>query len=36
MITHAVAHWKRTGVILPGHAGEIARWRADRREGGDD
>jgi hypothetical protein len=28
--THwAVAHWQRTGVIPPGHADTIARYRTD-------
>lgn len=31
----AIDHWERTGTIIPGHAGEIAAYRAakdgDRR-----
>jgi len=27
MTTKAVAHYKRTGTILPGHAAEIAAYR---------
>jgi len=27
----AVRLWKREGIILPGFAGEIARWRREHR-----
>lgn len=28
--TAAVAHFKRTGCILPGHASEIAEWLSEK------
>lgn len=30
-----IRHYRRTGVILPGHHGEVAAWMAARRAGGD-
>lgn len=27
----AVRLWKREGIILPGHAGTVARWRREHR-----
>jgi len=27
MRTKAIAHYERTGMILPGHAAEVARYR---------
>lgn len=33
---YAIAHFRRTGVILPGEADRVAAWLADgRRVGGD-
>lgn len=36
--TDAVDHFKRTGLILPGHAAEVAAFRAESvdRNGGND
>lgn len=33
-MTDVIQHWKRTGVILPGHQADIARWIAEHN--GDD
>jgi len=34
--TVAVEHFKRTGCILPSHAGEVARWLAENNGDGNE